>query len=69
MLKKIGFISAGLCGVNGLLVIVSMVSNMILYSQIEDDGYNVIWAISGFIGGLVWIMLGVFIGMLAHKLK
>ena len=66
MLKKIGFISAGLCGVNGLLVIVNIVYNMILYSQMEGLGYR---AFLGSIGGLAWIMLGVFIGMLAHKLK
>ncbi len=68
MLKKIGFIAAGLCGISGLLVFYNAISNLLGMLRIGDLA-NIYWFIYGVIVALSWIMLAVFVGMLANKLK
>tara|TARA_B100001758_G_C18011543_1_gene403309 strand:- start:387 stop:593 length:207 start_codon:yes stop_codon:yes gene_type:complete len=68
MLKKIGFIAAGLCGISGLLVFYNAISNLLGMLRIGDLA-NIYWFIFGVIVALSWIMLAVFVGMLANKLK
>ena len=68
MLKKIGFIAAGLCGISGLLSFYNAISNLLGMLRIGDLT-NIYWFIMGVIVALSWIMLAVFVGMLANKLK
>ena len=68
MLKKIGFIAAGLCGTVGLLSLIGTVSNIIFLSS-DTLSANLLWVIQNFVASLTWIMLAVFVGMLAYKLK
>tara|TARA_B100000287_G_scaffold317663_1_gene301384 strand:- start:413 stop:619 length:207 start_codon:yes stop_codon:yes gene_type:complete len=68
MLKKIGFISAGLCGISGLLTFYNAINNLLSMLRIGDLA-NIYWFFMGVIGALTWIMLAVFVGMLANKLK
>ena len=69
MLKKIGFIVSGLCGTAGLLNVINMVS----YTRVLLRDYvlsgNVLWVIQSSLVSLTCIMLAVFVGMLAYKLK
>ena len=67
-MKKIGFIAAGFCIMAGLFAILGMIGNVIAILRI-GDGFSILWAIQNLIIGTAWIMLGVFIGMLTHKLK
>ncbi|MFL2715057.1 MAG: hypothetical protein ACJ0FR_03075 [Gammaproteobacteria bacterium] len=67
-MKRIGFIAAGFCIMAGLVGILGMIGNVIVILRI-GDGFSIFWPIQSVIIGTAWIMLGVFIGMLAHKLK
>ena len=67
MLKKIGFIAAGLCGISGLLSFYNAIINLLGMLRIGDT--YMYWTIMGVISALSWIMLAVFVGMLANKLK
>ena len=67
-MKKIGFIAAGFCIMAGLVGILGMIGNVIAILRIGDV-FSIFWPIQSAIIGTAWIMLGVFIGMLAHKLK
>ena len=69
MLKKIGFIVSGLCGTAGLLSVINMVSYIRFLLRDDALSENVLWVIQSSLGALTWIMLAVFVGMLANKLK
>ena len=69
MLKKIGFIVSGLCGTAGLLSVINMVSYIRFLLRDDALSENVLWVIQSSLGALTWIMLAVFVGMLAYKLK
>ena len=69
MLKKIGFIVSGLCGTAGLLNVINMVSYIRFLLRDDALSVNVLRVIQGSLGSLAWIMLAVFVGMLAYKLK
>ena len=68
MLKKIGFIAAGLCGTVGLLAVIGTVTYIRLLSR-DTLSANVLWVIQNSVASLTWIMLAVFVGMPAYKLK
>jgi hypothetical protein len=67
-MKRIGFIAAGFCIMAGLMTIFGMITNVIGLLRIGES-IMPFWIIRSVIIGTAWIMLGVFIGMLAHKLK
>ena len=67
-MKNIGFIAAGFCIMAGLMTIFGMITNVIDLLRIGES-IMPFWIIFSVIIGTAWIMLGVFIGMLAHKLK
>ena len=67
-MKRIGFIAAGFCIMAGLVAIFGMIANVIAVLRIGQS-IMAFWPIQSAIIGTAWIMLGVFIGMLAHKLK
>tara|TARA_B100000073_G_scaffold218549_1_gene181837 strand:- start:411 stop:620 length:210 start_codon:yes stop_codon:yes gene_type:complete len=69
MLKKIGFIVSGLCGTAGLLIVINMVSNIRFLLRDDALSGNILWVIQSSLVSLTWIMLAVFVGMLAYKLK
>ena len=68
MLKKIGLIEAGLWEISGLIVFYNEISNLLGILRIGELT-NIYWFIMGVIVALSWIMLAVFVGMLANKLK
>ena len=67
-MKNIGFIAAGFCIMAGLMIIFGRITNVIDLLRIGES-IMPFWIIFSVIIGTAWIMLGVFIGMLAHKLK
>jgi|TARA_B100001540_G_C15695018_1_gene591085 hypothetical protein len=71
MLKKIGFIAAGLCGATGLMGFVSAVYNLTNMQSFSSLDWStiMIWILSSSFSAMAWIMLAVFVGMLAYKLK
>ena len=69
MLKKIGFIAAGLCGTVGLLNVIGTITYIRFLLRDDALSENVLWVIQSSLSALTWIMLAVFVGMLAYKLK
>lgn len=67
-MKNIGFIAAGFCIMAGLASILNMIANVITLLRIGES-IAISLHIGAAIRGTAWIMLGVFIGMLARKLK
>jgi hypothetical protein len=70
MLKKLGFIAAGLCGATGLLGFVSAVYILTIMHSFSSLDWStiMIWILSGSFSAWAWIMLAVFVGMLAYTL-
>lgn len=67
-MKRIGFIAAGFCIMAGLIAILGMIGSIITFLRMGES-IMIFLPIQSAIIGAAWIMLGVFIGMLAHKLK
>ena len=67
-MKNIGFIAAGFCIMAGSFSIVRMIMNAVSYLRMGDS-LPLFWLISSAVLGTAFIMLGIFIGMLARKLK
>jgi len=67
-MKKIGFVAAGFCFVAGLFILIADTFSAIYFLRMGENS-QLIMLIRHLFHGTALIMLAIFIGMLARKLK